>query len=313
MATQQQIDWLKELGVEAALQASAGQPAGADDDESPGTSGQATPAAKPAKPVTVEGEKIGGDMRAFEETFRRVTKGIIDTVEINALLLGAGIEAACIDFKKFTDDKIEAMRHAEEMDKLALEILEVCATAVSGGFADLMIEGELAPEVFKKLAEGTIKVVKAKAEPNTSADFAKFVESLIVGAKQSGQDAGNAAIAIVRATVVAAEKAFSDARNNGKSLSDSKEYAFVERFLFADASKFDHLVQRFAGIPTPQAVNKVQIKLTGDMIGKFTAKWIRATRNPVETALTDPEVDANIIASRAMEVLKRNHKFNYDE
>jgi D-ribose pyranose/furanose isomerase RbsD len=271
--------------------------------------------AKPAqKPVKMSGEKIDANMSQLEERFRRVTGQIMHTVEINALLLGAGIESACIDFKQYADEKIEKMKRAEEMDKLALEILEVCTTAVSGGFAAVMIEGEIATEVFKTLAEGTIKVVKAKAEPNASGDFIKFVDSMIAGAKQAGHDAGTAAIDIVRREIRAAEKAVRDAPDTHVSVSDSKEYKFVEHFLFAESSHFDQLVARHVGIPTPEMVNKVQIKMTGDMIRRFAEKLVRANESGVDNVvIDDAPYLANHAANDAMAKLKKKHGFRYED
>jgi hypothetical protein len=262
----------------------------------------------------MEAETASGDMREFEERFRRVTGQIIHTVEINALLLSSGIEAACIDFKKFTDGKIDKIKEHEEIDKLANEVLEVVATAVSGGFAAVMIEGEIAKEVFKTLAETTLTVVKAKAEPNTSAGFEKFVESMIAGAKQAGHDAGTKAIEIVRGAVVAAEKAYDKARNEGVSLSTSKEYSFVEPFLFAESSHFDALITRYCGVPTPSMVNKLQIKMTGDMIKQFAEKYVRAREDGVYNAVVDdaPYL-AHETAQNAMQLLKKQHGFHYQD
>lgn len=281
--------------------------------------GGASPAKapKPQKPVKVEGEAIGGNLRQLEETFKRATGQIIHTVEINALLLGAGIESACIDFREYAKDKIKGIKESEEREKLAMEILSVCAAGVSSGFAALTIEGEIAKEVFTKLAETTITVVKAKAEPKTSGDFEDFVDSLIVGAKQSGHDAGSAAIAIVRREITEAEKAFKGAKDDGVSLSKSKSYSFVEPFLFAESSKFDHLVQRHVGIPTPSQVNKLQIKMAGQMIQKFAEKYLKAVRSssdPVKFAISDKSgEDSYLIANRAMQGLKKKHGFKYAE
>jgi len=262
----------------------------------------------------VEGDKVTADMAMFEERFKRTTKGIIDTVEINALLLGSGIEAACIDFKKYADGKIEKIRQQEEIDKLAGEVLEVLAVAVSGGFAGVMIEGEIAKEVFKTLAETTIKVVKAAAEPNTSKGFEAFVDSMIYGAKSAGHDAGAAAIDIVRRTVAGAEAAYKKAQDEGVSVSESKEFSFVEKFLFEDAGKFDGLITRYCGIPTPSMVNKLQIKMTGEMIEKFAEKLVRATEDGVYNYVVN---DADFLAYQAAEdakrKLKKQHGFHYED
>jgi hypothetical protein len=180
-----------------------------------------------------------------------------------------------------------------------------------------MIEGEIAKEVFKTLAETTIKVLKAKAEPNSSEDFMDFVDSMISGAKQSGHDAGSAAIEIVRREVKGAEKAFKDAQDNGTSVSESKqakEYKFVERFLFEDSSRFDHLVARHVGIPTPEMVNKVQIKMTGEMIRKFAEKYVRANESGVDNVVIDDAAwKAYQASENAMRILKKKHGFHYED
>jgi hypothetical protein len=280
--------------------ADTGADAGVGAGAANGTSG--APAKQHGHVKSVPGNRISADMRAFDERFARVTGQIMHTVEINALLLGAGIESACIDFKNYTSEKVEKMRQAEEMDKLAMEILGICTTAVSGGFAAFMIEGEIAHEVFKTLAETTVKVVTAKAAPTSAAGFEKFVDALISGAKQSGHDAGSAAIAIVRSKVVSAEKAVKAAKDSGVSVSGSKEYSFVEHFLFEESSRFDRLVARYVGIPTPEMVNK------------FAEKFIRATRDPIEGIINDTAgEDSFRVAADAMWKLKKKHGFNYED
>lgn len=262
----------------------------------------------------MEPEKVGGNLRAFKDEYNACATQILNAVKINSLLVSSAIQAACGDFKTFADDKIEKLKEQEEIDKLANEVLEVVGTAVSGGFAGVMIEGEIAKEVFKTTAEVMLTVAKAKAEPKSSSGFQKFVEKMIADAEQAGHDAQAKAISIVTTTLKAADTAVQHAEDDGVSLSRSKDYSFVEKFMFAKGSHFDALVTRYCGVPTPAMANKLQIKMTGDMIRIFTEKYVRATEDSITNVVVDdaPFV-ANQTANKAMEVLKKKHGFQYDD
>lgn len=74
---------------------------------------------------------------------------------------------------------------------------------------------------------------------------------MIADAKGAGRDAQTRAISLVSTKLKAADAAMRLAEEEHVSLSDSKDYSFVEEFMFAQGSHFQVLVTRYCGVPTP--------------------------------------------------------------
>lgn len=282
--------------------------------------GGAKPLAKPKdKKIDFAPEVIEshvGEIKKEPLAVGTLMKEIKTQSDVNIIKMHEGIAKACKDFQRFTEDKIEALKHQEELDKMALDVVKTVAVAVTGGLGGIAIEGELAKEVIKTTIEVVGDVIAKKAEQaidNSSKGFEKLVGVLVEQAEGSKAQFEK----IVKDRVYAVVDPIANAVANGQTKTlNAKQLRIFDAFSAASPSEVDKVLERVCGIPTEKRSNLIQLNLYQGMVEKFMQKYVRATNEGklIEWGMTGED---RVLAHRAA-VHETNEKqkaygYNFDE